>query len=424
MKRIITTPGPDTTALVKEAWQDVGASFERFCLTAGIATLSRMMTEDAERLCGPRHSRSGTRTGHRWGRTKGKIGFHGGTVPVERARVRSRDGTEVPLPSWEAAQAEDWLAHWPMNLMLINVSTRKFGRAVRLPGGDVPASPGEGRSKSAVSRRFVELSAARMAEWMASDLSKLDVVAIQIDGLHIQEELILLGAVGIDAAGDKHPLAVVEGATENAATGQALLDNLIERGLDPGVCRLFIVDGSKALIKAIRRTFGRHTPIQRCQVHKARNIAERLPKHLHASVRAALCQAWERDDAEKAERLIRNLARRLEQVAPGVAASILEGLDEMLTVIRLGLPQSLRRSLACTNIIENMMGTIRRVCRNVKRWRDASMALRWTAAAMQEATKGFRRLKAHKQLPALRAALAAHQVTHRQRALEPTAVAA
>ena len=147
MKRIITTPGPDATAPVKEAWQDVGASFERFCLTAGIATLSRMMTEDAERLCGPRHGRSGTRTGHRWGRTKGKIGFHGGTVPVERPRVRSRDGAELPLPSWEAARAEDWLSQWAMNLMLINVSTRRFGRAVRLPGGDVPASPGDSRSK-------------------------------------------------------------------------------------------------------------------------------------------------------------------------------------------------------------------------------------------------------------------------------------
>jgi putative transposase len=142
-----------------------------------------------------------------------------------------------------------------------------------------------------------------------------------------------------------------------------------------------VVDGSKALIKAIRRTFGRYTPIQRCQVHQALNIVERLPKHLHVSVCAALRQAWELDDAE---RLIRNLARRLEQVAPGVAASILEGLDEMLTVIRLGPPEQLRRSLACTNIIENMMGTIRRVCRNVKRWRDASMALRWTATAMQQ----------------------------------------
>lgn len=190
---------------------------------------------------------------------------------------------------------------------------------------------------------------------------------------------------------------------------QALLDNLIGRGLDPKVCRLFIIDGAKALSKAIRRTFGRHTPIQRCQVHKARNITERIAKPLHASVRKALRQAWELDDAEKAEKLIRNLARRLEHEAPGVSASILEGIDEILTVTRLGLPVELRRSLACTNVIENMNGTIRQVCRNVKRWRDAKMVLRWTGAAMLEAAKGFRRLKARKQLPILRAALAAYQ---------------
>jgi transposase-like protein len=248
--------------------------------------------------------------------------------------------------------------------LLINVSTRKFGRAMRLPEGDVPAANGAGLSKSAASRRFVALSAERMKEWMASDLSKLDLLVIQIDGIHIEEDLVLLAAVGVDGVGDKHPLAVIEGATENATVAQALLDNLIERGLDPKVCRLFIIDGAKALTKAIRKTFGRHTPIQRCQVHKARNILERLPKPLHASVRKALRQAWELDDADKAERLIKNLARRLEQQAPGVAASILEGLDEILTVIRLGLPAELRRSLACTNIIENMMGTVRRVCRN------------------------------------------------------------
>jgi putative transposase len=183
---------------------------------------------------------------------------------------------------------------------------------------------------------------------------------------------------------------------------------LTSSGLDPGVCRLFIVDGAKALSKAIRQTFGRHTPIQRCQIHKARNILERLPKHLHVSVRKALRQAWELDDADKAKRLIENLARRLERDAPGVAASILEGIDEIVTVTKLGLPMELRRSFACTNIIENMNGTIRQVCRNVKRWRDASMALRWTAAGMMEAAKGFRRLKACKQLPALRTALKAH----------------
>jgi putative transposase len=397
---------------LEEAWQDVNGSFERFCLTAGIEAMEQMLREDAERITGARHSRGGERAGQRWGMTSGRIGFHGGAVTVRRPRVRSYGGREVVLPSWAAAQGEDWLGRWAMNLMLINVSTRKFKRAVRLPEGDMPAVAGDGTSKSAASRRFVALSAERMAEWMASDLSNLDLLVIQIDGLHIGDDLVLVAALGVDADGHKHPLGLIEGATENAAVVQALIDNLIERGLDPAVCRLFIVDGAKALTKVIRATFGRHAPIQRCQIHKARNVIERLPKPLHASVRKTLRQAWELDDAGKAERLLRNLARRLEPEARGVAASILEGLDEMLTVNRLGLPAQLRRSLACTNSIENMMGTVRRVCRNIKRWRNVAMALRWTAAGMMEAAKGFRRLKAHKQLPILKAALAALQGKH------------
>src|SRR3954468_23454404 len=412
MKEATTSATVVPAAIVGTAWQEVGASFERFCLTAGIATLANMMEEDAARLCGPRYGRAEGKAGHRWGKTKGKVGFHGGKVEIERPRVRAREGGEVPLPSWETAMSEDLLGKWALNLMLINVSTRRFGRAVRLPGGDISAAKGTGVSKSAVSRRFVALSAERMAEWMAADLSKLDLLVIQIDGLHIGNDLVLVAALGIDAEGNKHPLGLIEGATENATVVQALIDNLIERGLDPKICRLFIVDGAKALTKVIRSTFGRQTPIQRCQVHKARNVIDRLPKPLHASARKALRQAWELDDADKAERLLRNLARRLEQEAPGVAASILEGLDEILTVNRLGLPAQLRRSLACTNSIENVMGTVRRVCRNVKRWRNAAMALRWTAAGMLEAAKGFRRLKAHKQLPILKAALAAHHAKH------------
>jgi putative transposase len=408
MTNLTTTSPTASIPGLEAAWQDVDSSFERFCLTAGIEAMEQMLRGDAQRLVGRPHSRGRGRVGQRWGATKGKIGFHGGKVDVRRPRVRC-EGHEVQLPTWRTAQAEDWLGRWAMNLMLINVSTRKLKRAVRLPEGDLPAVMGDGTSKSAASRRFVALSAERMAGWMGSDLSRLDLVVIQIDGLHIGNDLVLVGALGIDGEGNKHPLGLVEGATENAAVVQALIDNLVERGLDPKVCRLFIVDGAKALTKVIRATFGRHTPIQRCQIHKARNVIERLPKPLHASVRKALRQAWELDDADRAERLLRNLARRLEHEAPGVAGSILEGIDEMLTVNRLGLPAQLRRSLACTNSIENVMGTVRRVCRNVKRWRNASMALRWTAAGMMEATKGFRRLKAHKQLPILKAALAARQ---------------
>src|ERR1039457_2624192 len=228
MKRNTTQVAIGATALIEEAWQDVGASFERFCLTTGIATLAGMMEEDASPLCGPRYSREEGRDGHRWGRTRGKVGFHGGKVEIERPRVRACTGGEMALPSWETAMSEDLLGKWAMNLMLINVSTRKFGRAVRLPEGDVPAPKGAGVSKSAVSRRFVALSAERMKEWMASDLSKLDLLIIQIDGIRIEGDLMLLAAVGIDGDGWKHPLGVVEGATENTVVVQALLDNLIK----------------------------------------------------------------------------------------------------------------------------------------------------------------------------------------------------
>ena len=175
---------PSSLALVPNlemAWQDVDSSFERFCLTAGIGAIEQMLCEDAQQLAGAPHSRGGGRVGHRWGRTKGKIGFHGGNVAVHRPRVRGFDGHEVALPTWTAAQAENWLGRWAMNLMLINVSTRKLRRAVRLPEGDLPVAAGDGTSKSAASRRFVALSAERLAEWMASDLSKLDLLVIQID---------------------------------------------------------------------------------------------------------------------------------------------------------------------------------------------------------------------------------------------------
>src|SRR5271166_2167224 len=340
MKKHTTSTAIPTYALKAEALASMSASFERFCLAAGLETLSEMLEQDATAACGERHERGERRQAHRWGRTKGKIGFHGGKVDIERPRVRGLDGVERVLPSWENAVSEDLLGKWAMNQMLINVSTRRFKRSVRLPEGDVPASDGAGLSKSATSRRFVALSAARMKAWMETRLDDLDLLAIQIDGIHMDEDMLLVAA------------------------------------------------------------------IQRCQIHKARNILERLPKSMHASVRRVLRQAWEMDDAERAETLIRNLARRLEPDWYGVSASILEGIDEMLTVTRLGLPRELRRSLACTNIIENVMGTVRTVCRNVKYWRSPSMALRWAAAAMQEATKGFRRLKAYKHLPALRAALA------------------
>ena len=285
MKRISTTPTVLPAAdmgAVGKAWDEVSASFDRFCLAAGVDALGAMMEKDAEEVCGARHARGEGRRGHRWGRTQGKIGFHAGKVSVERPRVRDLAGRELSLPSWDRAVAESWLGKWAMNLMLINVSTRKFRRAVRLPEGDVPAPAGAGVSKSAASRHFVALSAARMKEWMGADLSGLDIMVVQIDGIHIGEHLVLVAALGIDSAGFKHPLGLMEGATEHSAVVQALIDDLIERGLDPAVPRLFIIDGSKALAKAIRRSFGRHTPIQRCRDPQG-------AEHHGASIAGAAC---------------------------------------------------------------------------------------------------------------------------------------
>ena len=364
----------------------VRLSVDRFCLLAGVEALAEMMEEDATTVCGARHRRHGNRRGYRWGHTQSEIGYHGGRVKVQRPRVRDHAGKEVGLESWQVLRDGNLLLEWALNLMVLNVSTRKYHRAVRLPEGNLAKARGDGTSKSAVSRRFVALSRKKMKAWLASDLSELDLLVIQIDGLHVGDH-VLVAAIGVDGNGDKHVLAVV--------------------------------DGAKALSKAIRNTFGVAAAIQRCQVHKGRNIIERLPLHLHASVKKALRQAWDQDDADKAERLLRNLARRLEHEEPGVSGSILEGLDEILTVIRLGLPHELRRSLACTNIIENALGTVRQVTRNVKRWRNAEMALRWTAAGLLEAQKTFRRLKAYRQLPILRNALQEHlRKAHADSAIE------
>jgi putative transposase len=394
--------------LVIEGLEEFKGSFDRLCLQAGTAAIEAMLAGDVEQLCGQRYERHGRRAAHRWGVTMSEIDYHGGKAAVRRPRVRKCRGAELELTSWRAIKDADLLSRWAFNQMLIGVATRKYARSVRLSDGDLAAQAKRATTKSSVSRRFVALSTAKLKEWLASNLSGLDLLVIQIDGLRVGDH-VLVAAIGIDGAGDKHVLALALGATENAAVVKALLADLVERGLQPDIARLVIVDGSKALSRAVRDTFGRFAFIQRCQVHKGRNIIERLDPSLHAGVKKVLRQAWDSPTAEQAERVLKNLARRLDHDAPGVSASIHEGLDEMLTVIRLGLPDPLRRALGCTNAIESLMAVLRQVCRNVKRWRNARMALRWTGTAMLEAKKTFRRLKAHKQLPVLRAALLRHQ---------------
>ena len=384
---------------------DVHCSLEQLCLAMGMAAVAQMLEEDAEALAGPRHKSSPGKPCHRWGTTTGTACYHGGKVAIERPRVRDkRTRMEAELPTWTWLSRSDDILRW-MGTSLLGVSMRNALRAFRLPGSGVPEGPGAGLTKSSVSRRFKALTQAAFEKWMASDLSGLDLVAIQMDGLHLTRDMVMVGAVGIDAGGNKHVLGVAEGATENAATVQALLDNLIDRGLATDRAYLFILDGAKALSRAVRNTFGDAAEIQRCQVHKGRNVIERLPKENHAAAKIALRQAWTLSDPAKAQRLLENLAKKYDDICPGAARSVREGMPEMLTLTRLGLPDDLRKSLASTNIMESVNAVIARASRNVTRWRNASMGLRWTAAGMLMAQQGFRRVNGHMHLPKLAAAL-------------------
>jgi putative transposase len=225
------------TPLVIEGLEEFKGSFDRLCLQAGTAAIETMLAADAEQLCGKRYQRHADRQGHRWGMIDSEVGWHGGKAAILRPRVREREGAELELPSWTAIQKADLLSRWAFNQMLIGVATRKYARSVRLPDGDVAGQAKRATTKSSVSRRFVALSTAKLKEWLAADLSGLDLLVIQIDGLRVGDH-VLVAAIGIDGAGDKHVLAVALGATENAAVVKALLADLIERGLRPDIARL------------------------------------------------------------------------------------------------------------------------------------------------------------------------------------------
>lgn len=399
-------------ALMREAtasaFEEARASFERFCLAAGLEAMETLLEEEATSICGRRHGRDAERTVYRWGATVSPVDFHGGKIGVRRPRLRGKEGGEVPLASFAELQRGDLLQAWAYELMLLGVATRRYGRAVRLEAGDLARQAGDGTSKSAVSRRFVAMSQAKLADWLARDLSELDLVVIQIDGMVVADHTLIV-ALGIDSAGEKHPLAVMEGATENAAVARALIADLKDRGLAEERAFLWVIDGAKALRKAITDHFGKLALIQRCQIHKARGILERLPRHLRAGTSKALRQAFMAESEEVGRTLLDNLARRLDQEADGVAGAIREGMDDMLTCVRLGLPDDLRRSLVSTNQIENLIGRVRQLCKNVRRWRDVRMVKRWTVSAMIEAKKGMRRLRGCKSLPILQAALRRHE---------------
>jgi putative transposase len=381
---------------------DTRAELFELAIASGLRVLTTMLEEDRTAICGARYAHQSSRVASRAGTVPSEVVLGGRKVAIRRPRVRA-NGEEVPLPTFHTMADEDPLNRRVVEQMLVGVATRQYARSLE-PIPSTVAS--RGTSKSTVSRRFVAKTRAQLETWQSAPLESLDLIGLVLDGVHVGEHCLIV-ALGIAADGQKHALGLWEGSTENATLCQSLLANLQSRGLRTDRSLLVIVDGSRALRKAVRDTFGDLALVQRCQVHKLRNILDHLPDRQRTWVKAILQRAYRSADVATARRLLLDLARRLETEHPSAAESVREGLDETLTVVSLGLPETLRRSLVTTNAAESLISRTRQVKRNVKRWRGGQMVVRWVAAGVLEAVKGFRRLKGCKAMPQLVTALRA-----------------
>ncbi|HEX2458598.1 MAG TPA: IS256 family transposase [Vicinamibacterales bacterium] len=381
---------------------DTRAELLELVVSSGLSVLHTMLEEDRTAICGPRYHHQSKRTACRAGTAASEVALGGRKVAIRRPRVRG-EGGEVPLPTFAAFADAAPLNRRVVEQMLVGVATRQYARSLE----PVPAPVvSRGTSKRAVSRRFVAKTRAQLEAWQSQPLDGLDRVGLVLDGVHVGEHCLIV-ALGIAADGQKHALGLWEGSTENATLCQSLLANLQSRGLRTDRSLLVILDGSKALRKAVRDLFGDVALVQRCQVHKLRNVLDHLPERQRTGAKAILHRAYRSADITTARRLLIDLARRLETDHPSAAESVREGLDETLTVLGLNLPDTLRRSLTTTNAAESLISRTRHVKRNVKRWRGGQMVVRWVAAGVLEAVKGFRRLKGYKAMPQLVAALRA-----------------
>ena len=347
-----------------------------------------------------------TRTATRHGSGDGSVILGVRRVPVTRPRMRAADGSgELPVASYELFSRTEVLGRMAMARMLAGLSTRRYPVGLEPVGTRVETSA-RSTSKSAVSRRFVAATETALAELLSAPLGELDLVALMIDGVHFGEHLCVV-ALGIGIDGTKHPLGLAEGSTENTSVVTDLLSGLRDRGLDTTRAVFVGIDGGTALRAAVVRVFD-HPVIGRCQLHKIRNVADKLPDRLASTVTSRMRKAYHAESALAAEAQLEALAKELERTHPGAAASLREGLTETLTVLRLNVSPTLARTLRSTNCIESMISIARTHSTNVKNWQNGTMALRWCAAGMIEARGQFRRVNGHLHLPALRAALDAH----------------
>ncbi len=369
----------------------------------GLQVMAAMFDEDVSALCGPEGKHNADRAGYRHGSEAGSVTLGGRRIPVIRPRVRAAGGPgELHLPSYDLFSSTEILSQLALEKMLAGLSSRRY-RAGLEPAGQAVEDAAASASKSAVSRRFVAATETALGELMSRRLDDLDLVAFLVDGVHFGESTCVV-ALGIGIDGTKHPLAVEEGSTENATLVTGLITGLRDRGLDVTKPILAVLDGAKALARAVKDVFDKPL-IQRCQEHKIRNVKDKLPERLKTVAEKRMRQAYHAETALKAEGLLEELARELGKTHPGAAASLHEGMTETLTILRLGVPPTLARTLRSTNTIESMIEICREHSKNVKRWRNGQMALRWCAAGMLEAGHQFRRVNGHLHLPRLRAAL-------------------
>jgi transposase-like protein len=367
----------------------------------GIEALRELFEADAATLAGPKGKHSQERVNHRWGTTNTELPFGGRRIRVERPRVRSKSGREVMLPSVARFQAQDPVPERVLNQLVLGVSTRGYAASLE---SAPPGVKSRGTSKSAASRHLVERMGAKLREYLARPLADVKLLALMLDGIEVARNTVVV-ALGITEDGTKTTLGLWQGSTENAALCTSLLQDLIGRGLKLDGKILCVIDGGKGIRKALDDVLGDTAVVQRCQLHKRRNLKAHLPESRQSYVDKALRDAYRSGSAETARKRLRALVSWLEGNGHEDAAnSLREGMEETLTVLKLGLSERLQRSRATTNSIENTLGTVRRVSRNVKRWK-AGMVRRWVAMGLLTAQRRFRRIKGHRDLPQLVAAL-------------------
>jgi transposase-like protein len=361
---------------------------------AGLQLMDLLMQEEVREVVGERSQRQAERTASRWGSERGYCVVMGQKVPIERPRVRTTDDKEVRLGSYEMFHRGEALTETVWSKLMLGLSTRKYGQAVR------EFSEAYGLEKSAISEHFIEASREKLQAMMERRLDKTRLCALLIDATPFEGQQ-MVAALGIDEYGRKTILGIRQGATENATVVGELLADLVDRGLDFAEPRLYILDGGKALSAAVKKHAGESAAIQRCQVHKRRNVLDHLTDEQKPGIAKKLNAAYALEDYGAAKQALNVLHRELMDLNPSAARSLGEGMEETLTVHRLHLPIQLRKTMASTNVIESAFSIVERVCRNVKRWHGGDQRERWVGSGLLVAEKQFRRITGYKQIPAL-----------------------